>query len=63
MFIDHSVIEVFESQSGRTAITARVYPEDNTARNLAVYVNNRPTTNQCIIINSLDIWTLDSIWT
>ncbi len=57
IFIDHSVIEVFESQGGRTAITTRVYPEDDTATNLAVYVNDGPTTNELII------WTLDSIWT
>jgi sucrose-6-phosphate hydrolase SacC (GH32 family) len=63
VFIDHSVIEVFESQEGRMAITTRIYPEDDTARNLAVYVNGGPTTNEFIIINSLDIWPLDSIWT
>jgi len=63
LFIDHSVIEVFESHGGRTTITTRVYPEDDTATNLAVYVNEGPTSNEFIIVNSLDSWTLDSIWT
>ncbi len=63
IFIDHSIIEVFESKQGRTAITTRVYPEDDTARNLAVYVNQGPTTDEFIIANSLDSWILDSIWT
>jgi len=63
IFIDHSIIEVFESEQGRTTITTRVYPEDDTARNLAVYVNQGPTTNEFITVNSLDSWILDSIWT
>ena len=62
-FIDHSVIEVFEPEGGRVAITTRVYPEEETAENIAVYVNESPTTNQSIILNTFDIWTLDSIWT
>jgi hypothetical protein len=63
IFIDHSVIEVFEPQGGRVAITTRVYPEQDTAENLAVYVNNGPTTDQNIIIDTLDIWNLTGIWT
>ena len=63
IFIDHSVIEVFEPQGGRVAITTRVYPEEDTAENLAVYVNDGPTTNENIIIDTLDIWNLNSIWT
>ncbi|CAF3790206.1 unnamed protein product [Rotaria sp. Silwood1] len=63
IFIDHSVIEVFETQGGRVAIATRVYPEEGTAENLAVYVNSGPTTNQNIVIDTLDIWTLNSIWT
>jgi sucrose-6-phosphate hydrolase SacC (GH32 family) len=62
IFIDHSVIEVFEPQDGRVAITTRVYPEEETAENLAVYVNSGPTSNQSIIIDTLDIWTLNGIW-
>ncbi|CAF0796633.1 unnamed protein product [Rotaria sordida] len=63
IFIDHSVIEVFEPQGGRLAIATRVYPEESTAENLAVYVNNGPTTNQNLIIDTFDIWTLNGIWT
>ena len=63
IFIDHSVIEVFEPKSGRLAITSRIYPEDDTADKLAVFVNMASTTNQNITINSLDTWLLDSIWT
>jgi hypothetical protein len=63
IFIDHSVIEVFEPQGGRVAITTRVYPEEDTAENLAVYVNIGPTTNQNITIDTFDIWTLNGIWT
>ena len=62
IFIDHSVIEVFEPQGGRVAITTRVYPEEDTAVNLAAYVNDGPTENQNIIINTMDVWTLDGIW-
>jgi sucrose-6-phosphate hydrolase SacC (GH32 family) len=62
IFIDHSVIEVFEPQGGRVAITTRVYPEQDTAQNLAVYVNDAPTTDQNIIIDTLDIWNLTAIW-
>ncbi|CAF2112402.1 unnamed protein product [Rotaria magnacalcarata] len=58
-----AVVEVFESQGGRLAITTRVYPEEDTAQNLAVYVNSGSTTNQTIVIDTLDIWTLNSIWT
>ena len=63
IFIDHSVIEVFEPQGGRVAITTRVYPEEDTAENLAVYVNIGPTTNQNITMDTFDIWTLNGIWT
>ena len=63
IFIDHSVIEVFEPQGGRVAITTRVYPEDDTAEYVAVYVNNGSTTHQYIIMDTLDTWTLTSIWT
>lgn len=62
IFIDHSVIEVFEPQGGRVAIATRVYPEEDTAENLAIYVNNGPANNQSIIIDTLDIWSLNSIW-
>ncbi|CAF2792050.1 unnamed protein product [Rotaria sp. Silwood2] len=63
IFIDHSVIEVFEPQGGRMAMTTRVYPEDDTAEYLAIYVNNGPIMTENIIIDTLDIWTLSSIWT
>ena len=62
IFIDHSIIEVFEPQDGRVAITTRVYPEQDTAVNLAVFVNDGPMKNDNIIINTLDIWNLDGIW-
>lgn len=62
IFIDHSVIEIYEPQGGRFVITGRVYPEDENANNLAVYVNNGPTNEERIIINTIDIWKLDSIW-
>lgn len=63
IFVDHSIIEVFEPQQGRVAITTRVYPEDDTAVNLGLYVNTAPAANNNIIINNLDIWNLTTIWT
>jgi len=45
------------------AMTTCVYTEQDTAENLDVYVNTGPTTNQNIIIDTLDIWTMDGIWT
>ena len=63
IFIDHSVIEIFEPQSGQFAITGRVYPEESDADHLAVYVNNIPSNNEQIIINVIDIWKLNTIWT
>ncbi|CAF3258461.1 unnamed protein product [Rotaria sp. Silwood2] len=61
IFIDHSVIEIFEPQGGRFALTGRVYPEEENANNLAVYVNNAPNNDENIIINTIDIWKLNSI--
>jgi sucrose-6-phosphate hydrolase SacC (GH32 family) len=63
IFIDHSVIEVFEPQGGRAAITARVYPEEEDAKNLAVYALQIPTNNDTIVMKSLDFWALNTIWT
>jgi hypothetical protein len=63
IFIDHSVIEIFEPRDGRFAITGRVYPEEENANNLAVYVNNAPTNDENIIINTIDVWNLNTIWT
>jgi len=60
IFIDHSVIEVFEPQGGRFAITSRVYPEEVNANNFGVYVNQGAGI---IIINTIDIWNLTTIWT
>ena len=62
IFIDHSVIEVFESEGGRVAITTRVYPEEETAQHLAVYLNPERTMNQTVLVDSLDTWALESIW-
>lgn len=63
IFIDHSVIEIFEPQAGRFALTGRVYPENENANNLGFYVNNGESDDQHIIINTLDIWQLETIWT
>ncbi len=60
IFIDHSVIEVFEPEGGRFVITGRVYPEEANANNIGVYVTNS-TGN--IVINTIDIWNLTTIWT
>ena len=60
IFIDHSVIEVFEPVGGRLAITARVYPEETDAVHLAVYANDEPRSAQ---IDTIDVWQLNSIWT
>jgi sucrose-6-phosphate hydrolase SacC (GH32 family) len=60
IFIDHSVIEVFEPEGGRFVITARVYPEDVNANNFAVYVRDSPGN---IILNTIDAWNLTTIWT
>ena len=63
IYIDHSVIEVFEPKGGRVALTTRVYPEDQTAENLAVYLNHASTSDPPVIIDTLDFWTLNGIWT
>jgi sucrose-6-phosphate hydrolase SacC (GH32 family) len=63
VFIDHSVIEVFEPQEGRIAITGRVYPEDEDAKNLALYAFDVPTNNGSIAMKTVDFWMLNSIWT
>jgi sucrose-6-phosphate hydrolase SacC (GH32 family) len=63
IFVDHSVIEIFEPQEGRIAITGRVYPEEENAKNLAVYALHAPTNNDTIVIKTLDFWTLNTIWT
>ncbi len=63
IFIDHSVIEIFEPQDGRIAITSRVYPEEENAKNLAIYALRIPTNNDSIVIKSLDFWSLNTIWT
>ena len=60
IFIDHSVIEVFEPEGGQFVITARVYPEEANANNIGAYVTNS-TGN--IVINTIDIWNLTTIWT
>ena len=62
IFIDHSIIEVFEPKGGRLAMTTRVYPEEDSARYFAVYVNEGPTNNEFIVLDTLDIWNLTSIW-
>lgn len=63
IFIDHSVIEIFEPQKGRFALTGRVYPEDPQAQYLGLYAFHLPKNNQSIILNTLDLWNLKSIWT
>jgi hypothetical protein len=63
VFIDRSVIEVFEPQGGRVAITTRVYPEEESADKLAVYVNIVPSTPDNITITTLDTWSLEGLWT
>jgi hypothetical protein len=60
IFIDHSIIEVFEPQGGRFAMTSRAYPEQANADNFGVYVNN---STGDIIINTIDFWNLTTIWT
>jgi hypothetical protein len=60
IFIDHSVIEIFEPQGGRFAITGRVYPEEVNANYVGVYVNTAPGN---ILINTIDVWNLTTIWT
>jgi len=62
IFIDHSIIEVFEPKGGRLAMTTRVYPEQDSATNFALYVNQSPTNNEYIVLNTLDFWNLTSIW-
>jgi len=60
IFIDHSVVEIFEPQGGRFVITGRVYPEDENANNFGVYVNKYAGN---IVINTIDVWNLTTIWT
>ena len=63
IFIDHSVIEIFEPERGRFAITGRVYPEEENANYLAIYANNASNNEGNIVIKTIDIWKLDTIWT
>ncbi|CAF1169742.1 unnamed protein product [Adineta steineri] len=63
IFIDHSVIEIFEPYGGRLALTGHVYPEEENANTFGVYVNEPSTAQGHIIINTLDIWNLNTIWT
>jgi sucrose-6-phosphate hydrolase SacC (GH32 family) len=63
IFIDHSIIEIFEPQGGRVAITGRVYPEEEDAENLAVYALHVPNNNDSVIMKSFDFWSLNTIWT
>ena len=60
IFIDHSVIEIFELQGGRFAITTRVYPEEINADNIGIYMTN---SSDDVRINTIDVWNLTSIWT
>lgn len=63
IFIDHSIIEVFEPQNGGTAITARVYPEEEDAKHVGIYALDVPSTSDNIVIKTLDFWNLNSIYT
>ena len=59
IFIDHSVIEIFEPQGGRFAITTRVYPEEPNANNIGFYATQ---ASGDVRINTIDVWNLTSIW-
>lgn len=63
IFIDHSVIEVFESEKGRLALTGRVYPEDSQAQYVGLYAHHLPSNNQSIVLKTLDLWAMKTIWT
>ena len=62
VFVDHSMIEVFDNELGRLAITARVYPEDEIANNVALFASEIPTDQDKIIVKSVDFWKLNSIF-
>ena len=59
IFIDHSIIEIFEPQGGRFALTTRVYPEEINANNIGIYVTN---FSGDVRINTIDAWNLTNIW-
>jgi sucrose-6-phosphate hydrolase SacC (GH32 family) len=61
IFIDHSIIEVFEPQNGSLAITGRVYPEEEDAKHVAIYALDVPTTSDNIVMKTLDLWSLETI--
>ena len=56
------MIEVFDNELGRLAITARVYPEDEIANNVALFASEIPTDQDKIIVKSVDFWKLNSIF-
>lgn len=62
VFVDHSVIEVFDNELGRLAITSRVYPEDETANNVALFASEIPTNQEQITVKSVDFWKINSIF-
>lgn len=62
IFIDHSVIEIFEKTEGRFALTTRVYPEDEDAEHFAFYVKRPSTSDVPIQMNKLEFWSLSGIW-
>lgn len=61
IYVDHSVIEIFDPREGRIALTTRVYP-DNTIEGdrLGLYLRVKPNDDE-VILNSLDLWSMESI--
>ena len=55
LFLDRSVIELFVNE--RTTLSTRVYPSRPDSRGIGIFAQGGS-----VIINSLDVWTMKSIW-
>lgn len=61
IYLDHSVIEIFDPQIGRIALSTRVYPEViDDGDHLGVFVTENSSDNE-IILNSIDLWLMESL--
>jgi beta-fructofuranosidase len=56
IFIDHSAIEIF-ANGGRTCLISRIYPLRPDSLGVGLFVREGD-----VQLNSLDIWSLESIW-
>lgn len=55
LFLDRSVVELFINQ--RTTLSTRIYPSRPDSLGISIFAQGGS-----VIINSLDVWTMKSIW-